>query len=129
MELYRATNRSSDARNIPAGSCWTDRREHAEAYTANQGYGGRYIVRIDVADADIESALDLRGSGWINDDFRALSDALGYDPRDGWTDGDLEYPEQAIDSAAIRAELAAAGYEWVIYHDTFPANCTTYVKL
>lgn len=126
MKLYRATNRKSDTKTIPAGTCWSDSEDAARAYTANQGYGGKYIVSVDVKPAN---PLDLRGDGWERDNWDALTDAVGRDLREDWTDGDLEYPEQAIDDPSIRAELRGAGYDWVIYHDTYPRQCTTYVRL
>lgn len=120
-KLYRATNKSSDAKTVPAGSCWTPRQDHAAEYTRRPNFAARkHIVSID---ADTTYCLDLRGDNWS-----ALENALGYDPRQTWTDGDLEYIEQAIDSEKIRRALSNR-YDWVVYDDTFPTGCQTYVRL
>jgi hypothetical protein len=62
------------------------------------------------------------------DNWSALNEALGYDVRTEWTDGDLEYIEQAIDSPKIRSALIPT-YIWVRYDDTYPDQCITYVRL
>ena len=122
MILYRATQNKSDAKKIPAGSCWTPSREDAVAYLDRPNFARRsYIVSIEIADD--ASVLDL-----TSDDWGALADVLGRDPRETWTDGDLEYIEQAIDDRHIRSELAK-NWAWVKYDDTFPDRCETWVRL
>jgi hypothetical protein len=132
-KLYRATNRKSDARKIPAGSCWTPSKEDAKAYTNNPGYGGKNIISIEINPKNI---LDLR-SGTGHDDWGALRDILypDMDIRDAKEEineriwGELESAEDALDDADIRHEIAQAGYDWVIYEDTYPAQCETWRKL
>lgn len=131
MKLYRATNRKSDSKRIPAGSCWTTDEKSAQMYRDNPGYGGKHLVSVEV---EIGNALDLRGSSWDRDDWQALADALGYDGvrdmREALADQmDGDYIEDYLDDAGVRGKLADAGYDWVIYHDTYPEGCVTYRKM
>ena len=119
--LYRATNDQSDQQRIPGGTCWTPSRDDAQAYSDRPNYAHReHIVSIET---DGGRMLDLTG-----DDWSALTDALGHDVRDSWTDGDLDWIEQAIDDRQIRRALSIE-YDWVIYDDTYPDHCQTWVRL
>jgi hypothetical protein len=87
-------------------------------------------------EADDAHVLDLR-SGLYGDDWGALRDILQPDMDirefrmylNGRVWGELESAEDAIDDAAVRAEIATAGYNWVVYTDTYPNRCETWVKL
>lgn len=132
ITLYRATSDVSDAETVPDGTCWAERREDAVAYQTNPGFGGPHIVSVTVSDRYAGSILDLRGDHWEDDDWAALADALGYASvkrlrRDYGAD-EYENIEQMLDEPGVRAQLARA-YNWAVYHDTYPAMCTTWCKL
>lgn len=128
MKLYRATNNKSDAKKVPAGSCWSPELSTAEAYTDNPGFGGRHIVSIEIdptkqAVADWTDAAggtramicDLVG------ETEEAEDMIGT-----WAGYEVF---QAIENNATLRRLAAEQYDWVSYTDDYPVGATTYRKM
>jgi hypothetical protein len=121
--IYRATNDKSDAEKIPTGSCWTESREVAQAYTDNQGFGGKHIVEAELVGA----ILDLT-DGW--DDLAELVDQDQWEPAELvqiWRDNGWLYPWE--ESRNVADAISAAGYVWVRYIDDFPAGAITLKKV
>lgn len=130
VTLYRAADGSAAA----SGACFAADESDAAAYLDNPGYGGASLHSLTVeVDSDaVLSLVDSRRAGvphgrMASDAWTRLADAIGADI-DALRDGN-ESVERAIDGRRVRAALAAAGYEWVVYEDTFPAACVTWVYL
>jgi hypothetical protein len=130
--LYRAAKTPT----AKAGACFTSDADDAAEYLDNPGYGGGtlYQVSIKVDAAEVLSLVDSTGRQH-RDAWHVLAEALGIEGDDectaaqvlrGRTDGRIE---DAIDGAKVRRQLASAGYVWVVYEDTFPAACVTWVYL
>ena len=52
---------------------------------------------------------------------------LGYEELRDLREDSQKLIEQAIDRRKIRTQLAAAGYLWVVYEDTYPRAAVTWV--
>lgn len=121
--LFRATNKVTDAASVPAGSCWSDDRATAEAYTENQGFGGAQVVSIEL---NSDRVLDVRGS--TARDLSKLAEAVDGDAQ-GWRDDGLDSVFAVLENRSkIRSKVEAMA-DWIIYLDDFPADATTYRKL
>lgn len=127
--LYRATNRKSDAKNIPVGSCWSDDIATAQAYADNPGFGGAHIVSatVDMGNyADWTDAAggikqmfgDLFGADFMMNDeaYLLYSEWKGYEIF------------QAIENSML-SSLVAEKYNWIIYTDDYPEGATTYRRM
>mgnify|MGYP006369352755 CR=1 FL=1 len=130
VTLHRAADKSSAA----AGSCFAADESDAAAYLDNPGYGGASLhsLTVEVESDAVLSLVDGRRAcvphgRMASNAWTRLADAIGADV-DALRDGN-ESVERAIDGRRVRAALAAAGYEWVVYEDTFPVACVTWVYL
>lgn len=130
VTLYRAADSSTAA----SGACFAADESDAATYLDNPGYGGASLHALTIAvESDaVLSLVDSRRNGvphgrMATGAWTRLADAIGADV-DALRDGN-ESVERAIDGRRVRAALAAAGYEWVVYEDTFPAACVTWVYL
>lgn len=127
VKLYRATNRKSDAKKIPSGSCWTPDYAVAVEYTRNPGFGGKHIVEIDI---EPEYVLDLRfgRQHWETEPLRQakelVAEIIGIEPSEICAG----YIHEIIDDPTIREKLSKH-YDWVIYYDSFPDGAETWVRL
>lgn len=124
--LFRATK--PDEQLLHPGSCWSEDRETAEAYTDNQGFGGSFVRSIDV---DISNLLDI-STGTIagsRQSLRMLAEALGYDVAEGdrWFDNGWRYPWE--ESKQVRERLRASGFTWLRYDDDFPEGAVTIMRI
>lgn len=132
IEFWRATK---DATVIHPGSCLTRDIDAAREYTRNPGFGGATLMGIDL-DVDTGAVLSLV-DGRVNgiptgrqaaDAWQSLADLLGQDHRTMRVEAQ-GLIHGVIDDAANRAALVAAGYSWVVYEDTYPVACVTWVYL
>lgn len=129
IRLYRAAGRNT----VSSGCCLAADESDASAYLDNPGYGGAtlYTLTAEVDTDAVLSLVDGRRAGVphgrkASDAWHTLADALGVEAsalRRG------ERIERIIDDPARRAALRAAGYEWVVYEDTYPDQCVTWVYL
>ena len=120
--LYRATTNIETG--IPSGTCWTEAREAAEAYTDNPGFGGNHIREIQAEG----SVLDITGGG-TRDQFCVLADAIGMttDDAQDWMDSGYLYPWE--ESGSVRNALIESAYIWLRYEDDYPDDCITWMKI
>jgi hypothetical protein len=138
ITLYRAAD---DIGSYACGACFSPDRETAEAYLDNPGFGGDKVLTTRV-DVDTERVLSLV-DGYYNGlpygrqskrAWRDLADALGLDADDNdvieaLIDEGETYVHGVIDSRKRRAQLHAAGYDWVVYQDSYPDGAITWVYL
>lgn len=122
-KIYRATTETETG--IPAGSCWSEDRDVAAAYTDNQGFGGSHIREIE---ADLDNVLDI-AAGCPLAQFEALAKALGYaeDVAQDWHDAGYLYPWEEV--GIISRDLRASGYDWLRYEDDYPEGAITLMRL
>jgi len=151
-KLYRAVG---EKRYTGEGSCWTDTLDCARAYTDNPGFGGEIMLMTEVDLGfcrRIDRVLDLRDMGnWHRDIVDIMAELVGiddipclhypeshYDQEEEcyvysdtpeiFDDGEMAYLHKYIDLPEVRAILAKQ-YDWVVYEDSYPEDCTTYVRL
>lgn len=126
VTLYRATDRTD---SYASGCCFSADPDVAAAYTDNPGFGGATVIEVTV-DVDRGEVLRLVDSDGRKgrDAWSRLADALGADESE-IREECQQLIEQAIDSRRNRATLAAAGYQWVVYEDTYPVGAVTWVYL
>lgn len=118
---------------LAPGACFSTDEETAEAYTDNPGYGGSEIIQVDVeVDPDtVLSLLDgrsLSSGRQARDAWSRLAEAVDQDEDELRADSE-QVIHAAIDRASIRKRLANAGFEWVVYEDTFPPEAITWTYL
>lgn len=126
MILYRAT----DTGYTGHGSCWTPDRDCAEAYRGNPGYGGDETItrEIEVARRD-DGVLD------VSDESTATWQRLAELAEREWTGnvaetfGGLSYAHAIVEDRIGTRRLAEAGYRWVIFTDSYPEHCETWMYL
>lgn len=146
--LYRA--HQTNAAHV-AGTCWTARQEHAEAYLDNGQYGGPVLYAVDT---EARHVLDLTGPRLIAELAEALADhddlvvtAEQWCGRDDDTEGlrgvaalrewlrgvvagsdkgrgYSAWEERPAVWAALRED-----YDWVTYDDDYPVGCVTWCYL
>ena len=111
VELWRAA-----ADDLIVGSAsFARRREHAECYLDNPGFGGPNLYRCEV-EIDEARVLDLLDA---DDALEELCRVAGTS-HPGSTTADQHAPR-------IADELQAAGVSWVRVLDTFPEGCETWI--
>ena len=115
LTLWRA---GKDA-DVTRGTCFATERSAAEAYLDNGGFGGPILYCATVTPSRV---LTIEG-GQVRDALRAL-DAIGVDT----TGAELraETLAQVLDQDDVLEALAALGYDWVVYEDDYPEDCTTW---
>jgi len=138
VTLYRATDRID---SYGSGACFAADEDVAEEYLDNPGFGGSTLLSIEVpVDPDrVLSLVDGRRNGvpyghqarsaWSN-----LAEALGLDADDedvvhALREEGAHYIHGIIDSPRRRDELHEAGYDWVVYEDSFPESAVTWAYL
>jgi hypothetical protein len=119
VTLYRADNADL---YCGAGSCWTERRNDAEAYTDNQGFGGPVVHQV-THEMDNDRVLDLTG----DNPFQALASAIGVETYEIMDCGGHIY--HAWENNETFAAQICDRYDWVKYTDDFPVGCTTWRKM
>lgn len=117
MRLYRA----ADDADVRPGYSFAARREHAEAYLDNPGFGGRRLWRTSIKPKRV---LDLCVSV---DEWHDLSDVLGRDIAPSRYQ--YHFARVITADAAVIDSLAALGYDWACFRDDYPEGCTTWVPL
>lgn len=131
--MFRATDRTE---SFASGACFSPEREVAEAYTDDPGFGGSKIVAIEV-DVDRDAVLGLLDGRSLvagrqaRDAWERLAEALGVeedDVRELRADAE-NLIHNAVNSPRNRRKLFTAGFEWVVYEDTFPAGAVTWTYL
>ena len=119
MTLWRAA-RDND---VTQGTCFAAARSAAEAYLDNGDFGGPVLYRCQTpANGRV---LTIEG-GSIRDGISALTEA--------GVDGDLierrllaaSTLAQLVDGTRVLEALADLGYDWVVYEDDYPEDCTTW---
>jgi hypothetical protein len=134
MRLYRAAHST----HLPqfasfAASLSTD---GATSYLDNTGFGGEHLYRVSLpepSDARVLELLDsehpahgmrefLRVAGWTEESIQDLWDANSC----GCV-GSLRGAGQ--DARAAFAAVAAQGYDWVVFYDSYPEGCVTWMAL
>ena len=114
MALERTLWRACDDGIIVGTAALAARREDAETYLSNPGYGGSSLWRADVT-IDPARVLDLTEAASPLD---VLVDLVGYHP------GAIGAEEWA---PQVSETLHAAGYDWVRVLDSYPVGCETWI--
>lgn len=117
MELWRAANDDGISDTVS----FARRREDAERYHDNPGFGGARLYRA-VVEVPAMEVLDLHGMSKAQA-IRALARATGLD-LDGETADVL-----VCSSPAVQDALVARGVRWVRVVDTYPAGCETWTYI
>lgn len=129
--LYRAARSAQIAR----GANFAAKRECAEAYRDNPGFGGprlyearvrdEYVARIDEA-GDLWNLLQRvnveRGPIWLREMAKDSRENAREYVRHQYVH------EYTADSPRVLAVLAQ-GWDWLVFQDSFPANCETWCCL
>lgn len=115
MKIYRASTENDISQNQSA----TASLECALAYTDNPGFGGPTVWAFEV---EPQNVLDLTGMS-PERALRRLARLTGLDVDErgyGYvhTPFDLNYN--------LTDALAALGYDWVCYDDSYPEGCVTW---
>lgn len=138
VTLYRATDRVD---SYGSGACFAADEEDAESYLDNPGFGGAELLEVEVrVDLDrVLSLVDGRRDGipYGRQDryaWQDLAEALDLDKHDQEVIRDLKeegesYLHGIVDSRKRRAQLHAAGYDWVVYQDSYPDDAVTWTYL
>lgn len=114
MILYRAAENDS----IMVGYSFAGRRQDAESYLDNPGFGGPILYRCRVT---LSGVIDLT-AGWD-----ALSEAIGEEVIPAkWG---YHFARTVTASDVICERLASRGYQWAMIVDDYPEGCITYVPL
>lgn len=136
MKVYRATSDYYTG----AGSCWARRMEDAQEYANHSYFGGDHLIctvveptarvlYLDDDDSERFATMLVERAG-LDAVRRALDpEALEDDIYRMSADPDWMYPENWIDDKEIREIVASMGYDWVVYIDTYPNECETWVRL
>lgn len=127
MRLWRAMDKGG---YTGQWSCWSERREDAEAYLNNPGYGGDtlHAVEVDLTDARV---LDLTGSNELRLLARALYDdeEERYEALQRWSGQGLSYAYEVWEENSEAARLLEDRYDWAVYLDDYPDGAATWVYL
>ena len=134
MRLYRAAHST----HLPAfasfaASCGTD---GATSYLDNTGFGGDTLYRVTLPEPDDARVLDLldsedpgqamreflRVAGWTEESIQNLWDSNSCE-----CVGSLRGASSAARGAF--AAVAAQGYDWVVFYDSYPEGCVTWLAL
>lgn len=125
MKLYRATGVQDYS---GTGSCWTPRREDAEAYWDNPGFGGPHLLCWE-GEPESGSVLDLTRD---HDEFGTLFEAAGLDQAE-WLAAGRKFPDYIYQVwewwPDVAEALQARGYAWIVYEDDYPARCETWAYI
>lgn len=152
IRLYRASHGDF----AKAGSSFARKREHAEAYLDNPGFGGPVLYYADIrptlvlrvnslkeAREAIAETLIARDMGFILKMFPGLRYRAPWVHGDEVTAGDIrevisgsytrkegyEWPHQIVADGRLERELLAMAYDWVVHPDSFPEGCETWTFL
>ncbi|GIV50914.1 MAG: hypothetical protein KatS3mg038_1435 [Candidatus Kapaibacterium sp.] len=145
MLLWRAAHNS----RIFRGACFAARREDAEAYQDNPGFGGPrlYCVEVDprdVLDCTGRDALRRLAAAYVRaadaddlDELRSLcwerAEYLGREPTeadmvaelaDRWA-GEMVF--QILENKTGVLDALARHYDWIVYEDDYPEGCVTWL--
>jgi len=138
VTLYRATDRVD---SYGSGACFAADEEDAESYLDNPGFGGATLLSVEfrVDLSRVLSLVDGRRDGlpygrqarhaWYD-----LAEALGLDAEDQDVIDELKeegdsYLHGIVDKQRRRAQLHAAGYDWVVLEDSYPNGAVTWTYL
>ena len=127
MRLWRAMDRHG---YTGQWSCWSERREDAEAYLDNPGYGGDtlHVTLVDLTDArilDLTEGNEFLRLAWaLYDNEEAQQEAL-----QRWSRQGFSYAYQVWENNSDEAQLLAQRYDWVVYEDDYPAWAVTWCYL
>lgn len=118
MDLWRAAR--DDYLDTPCA--FAARREDAEAYTRNRGFGGPRLFRARVEAPAPESVLDLVGMSRA-EALDALVEAtgMGHPGAIG--------PEEWVMHQRVAQALLERGYVWVRLVDSYPEGCETWILI
>lgn len=146
VTLYRS--HSATAAHV-AGTCWTTRREHAEAYADNGGFGGGVLYTVDAAERHVlDLTGDLTAARWTLAESLADHASIVATAERACADDELtgaaavaEWLRSIVYSSdkgrlystwEERPEIRAAlesDYDWVTYDDDYPVGCVTWCYL
>lgn len=155
MKLYRAANTTVTAPR----ACFAERLEDAVAYTDNPGFGGckvfsaevavseDRVLRVDGFEALAEALVRLGFDAEWDEDYsvgplvspenapapHSFTERMAIsDLADSWKmgqGGNHEYFYQVIEADDLVLEALQSAYDWVVYEDDYPVNCTTWMQL
>ena len=120
MDLWRAAHDDGISDTIS----FARRREDAERYRDNPGFGGPTLYRATVCPAPSE-VLDLWGMGQAQA-LRALERATGLR---GLSDQGETADGLVCSSVRVQDALVEHGLRWVRVEDTYPAGCETWTYI
>ena len=121
--IYRATDNPTATK----GAHFAESRIDAEAYLDNQGYGGATVYEYSVDDANVlrcdsvTELVEIYMSSLDADDDRSADDI-----RSDWTDSGISYVHDALEQVDGLVDLLAKEYDWVVFVDSYPDDCTTW---
>lgn len=122
MDLWRAAK--DDYLDTPCS--FAARREDAEEYMRNRGYGGPRLYRVSIEAPAPERVLDLVGLSTTKA-ILAIVEACGWDPE---TDHPGAVgPEEWVMWQTTANALVERGYRWVRVTDSYPEGCETWTLL
>ena len=138
--LWRAASTKETGR----GACFAALRQDAEAYLDNPGFGGENLYSVDVNPEYVLYLDDIRDIGeYLFTEEEILDQAceLGLDHGEELSDffkrisinqliedSGKCYIHDYMDDPEIRNRLAE-DYNWVVYEDSYPAQCETWMLL
>lgn len=114
MTLYRAASRATIApATFGRGACFAQRREDAERYTRNPGFGGAHLFAFAV---EPEYVLQV-GRGRVA--LETLARELDFAPEtvDRWLDAGLCEAYEVLEERAEVARRVAECYDWLVYEE------------
>ena len=149
MKLWRAQENETLEDGIFQGMCFTEKKEDAEAYQDNPGFGGKNLLSVEIEDSrilnlgDIEELVDNLNESFIDEFFENNGRVPEYiDENWFWENVDLdEKKRQYVESLQDESwylwdawernpeiiEDLGKNYDWVVYEDNFPDGCITYM--
>ncbi|GIV52035.1 MAG: hypothetical protein KatS3mg038_2556 [Candidatus Kapaibacterium sp.] len=145
MLLWRAAHNS----RIFRGACFAARREDAEAYQDNPGFGGPRLFVLEVEPRDVldctgPEALRRLATAYVRaadedvrDELRSLcwdrAEYLGREPDerdmvdelvDRWA-GDMVFHVLEDEDGVL--DVLARQFNWIVYEDDYPEGCITWL--
>lgn len=117
MALKKTLWRAADDDFVRQGTAFAERRQDAEVYLDNPGFGGSSVWRARVVLTEPASVMDFRGMSTAE-----AAAGLGLaDPGAIGIDEWLPRSQRALDA------LEQAGVHWALVDESFPEGTTTWI--
>lgn len=117
MTLYRAAARATIApATFGRGACFAQRREDAERYTRNPGFGGEHLFAFEV-DAEYVCRAEGRGSRALVTLATELEYADPVEQAERWGDRGLAEVFEVLENDAEARERLMRFFDWIVYDE------------